>query len=92
MCTEHQIYDRSKRKNIVGYEEIFQIHNVRSGTERLEAREHTESEDTRKTEYRDQNNVDRDRFFTAEMKQVHAERNNIFKYADDRGEGGEEQE
>ena len=28
--------------------------------------------------------------FSAEMEQIHAE-NNIFKYADDRGEGGEEQ-
>ena len=49
-------------------------------------------ENTRKTKYRDQNNVDRNRFFSAEMEQIHAERNNIFKYADDRGEGGEEQE
>ena len=44
VCTEHQIYDRSKRKNIVGYQEIFQIHNVCSGAKRLEIREHTEAE------------------------------------------------
>ena len=90
--TEHQVYDRSQRKNVVGYEEIFQVHNVRSGAKRLEIREYTESEDTRKTEYRDQNNVDRNRFFSAEMEQIHAEGHDIFKYADDRGEGGEKQE
>ena len=44
--TEQKIHHRTKGKNIVGDNKVFQIHDICSGTQRLEAGPYAESEDT----------------------------------------------
>lgn len=44
MGTEQKVYNRTKGKNIVGDNKVFQIHDICSGTQRLESGPHAESE------------------------------------------------
>ena len=92
--TEHNKYHRTKRKNIVGHNKVFQIHNISSCSKRLNARQHIEAQNCGQGKQDHCCHIHQNCLFAAPSSSVYRVRQNILKHCNYSGQGreGHEQE
>ena len=92
MGTEHQVDHGTERQDIVGYKEIFQVHDRGTAAKGLQPGKKIKAQDAGDAQHDDDDNVDTHGFFPAESEQIHAKGDDVFKHAYDRRQSRKEQE
>lgn len=87
--TEEGINHTSEWKRQIAHKEVFQIQDVASRTERSEAGQQIEAQNTWKGSDAYNENVDKCRFFSRPSGNFHTHGHEVFKHRNDGGEGGE---
>ena len=88
--TEEYIYETSKRQKVVAYDEVFQIKDRRSFSERCESAQHIVTEHARHGQDQDCHKIDGYCFSSGASGQIHRESDDVLEHGDDRGRRCEE--